>query len=82
MVFWGTPAKDCWKIEDSCLKLKCIRQRLDDDLEQMKMDGILADDKYVAFVSRRQCAMDAVITAAVKFIRKDRKVQELRQYRP
>ena len=67
MVFWGTPAKDCWKIEDSCLKLKCIRQRLDDDLEQMKMDGILADDKYVAFVSRRQCAMDAVITAAVKF---------------
>ena len=63
-------------------EIKMYQQRLDDDLEQMKMDGILADDKYVAFVSRRQCAMDAVITAAVNFIRKDRKVQELRQYRP
>lgn len=67
LTFWGTPSRDCWKIEDSYLKLRCIHQKPDDDLEQMQMDGKLSDDKYAAFVARRQCAMDVVITASMKF---------------
>ena len=68
MTFWGTPGKECWKIEDSCLKLKCIRQRLDDDLEQMGMNGTLSDDKYAAFVGRRQREMDTKITTKMTFV--------------
>lgn len=68
MTFWGTPGKECWKIEDSCLKLKCIHQRLDDDLEQMGMEGTLSDDKYAAFVGRRQCKMDTTITTRMTFV--------------
>ena len=67
MIFWGTPSKDCWKVEDSYLRLKCIRQRLDDELESMQMDGNLSDDKYAAFVGRRQREMDTTITSSMTF---------------
>lgn len=67
MSFWGTPKTNFWKIEDSCLKMKCICQRPDDDLEQMNMDGILSDNKYVAYAARRQCAMNVEITTNMTF---------------
>lgn len=67
MSFWGTSKTNFWKIEDSCLKMKCICQRPDDDLEQMNMDGILSDNKYVAYAARRQCAMNVEITTNMTF---------------
>ena len=71
MVFWGTPLDDFWKIEDSKLKLRCIRQRLDDELQPMKMDGNLKYDRYTAFVGRRQCAVNVMVTARMRFIAKN-----------
>lgn len=68
MVFWGTPRGDFWKLENSKLKLKCIRQRLDDELKPMKMDGNLKYDRYTSFVGRRQCAVNAMVTAQIKFV--------------
>lgn len=67
MVFWGTPGNDFWKIENSRLKLKCIPQTLDAELEPMRMDGNLSYDKFTAFVARRQRAVNAAITAAMHF---------------
>lgn len=67
MTFWGTPSENCWKIEHSCLQLSCIHQRLDDDLEPMRMDGNLSDDKFVAFLGRRQCSMNTTVTTNMQF---------------
>lgn len=67
MVTWGTPGSEYYKIEDSCLKIKCIPQILEKELEPMKMDGVLSDDKYAAFIARRQCAVNASVTAKMHF---------------
>lgn len=68
MVTWGTPGSGCYKIEDSCLKLRCIPQILEAELEPMKMDGVLSDDKYTAFMARRQCAVNASVSAGMHFL--------------
>lgn len=67
MVMWGTPGCQYYKIEDSCLKIRCIPQILEKELEPMKMDGVLSDDKYAAFVARRQCAVHASVSAKMNF---------------
>lgn len=67
MVFWGTPENDFWKIEDSKLKLKCIPQTLEAELEPMRMDGNLSYDKFAAFVARRQRAFHVSVMAAMHF---------------
>lgn len=67
MVTWGTPGSSFYKIEDSCLKLKCIPQILEKELEPMRMDGVLSDENYAAFIGRRQCAVNASITAKMHF---------------
>ncbi len=67
MVFWGTPGSDFWKIEDSCLKLKCIRQTLDAELEPMIMDGKVYNDRYVSFLSRRQRAQNVTVSTSMHF---------------
>ena len=72
MVTWGTPGSEYYKIEDSCLKIQCIPQILEKELEPMKMDGVLSDDKYAAVIARRQCAVNASVTAKMHFYPKDR----------
>lgn len=67
MVFWGTPGSNFYELSDSKLKLKCIRQKLDEEMRPMAMDGILSDDNYAAFVARRQIEPDTCITAAMSF---------------
>ena len=67
MVFWGTPGSNFYEISDSRLKLKCIHQTLCDDLKPMAMDGVLSDDNYAAFVSRRQRDPQTCITASMSF---------------
>ena len=67
LVFWGMPEKHFWKVEDSCLKLRCIPQRLDDDLAPMQMDGIRRPGRITSFVGRRQREMDSTLTAAMHF---------------
>lgn len=68
LVFWGCPGRDFYKIEDSKLKMKCISQTLDAELMPMLMDGTLHDDRYAAFLSRRQRSINAAITTAMKFV--------------
>ncbi len=67
MVFWGTPGKPFYKIQDSMLELKCIHQRLDDELHSMGMDERPHDDRYAAYVSRRQRAVNVKISAKMEF---------------
>jgi beta-xylosidase len=67
LVFWGKPAKDTWKIENSRLIMKCVRQRPDDDLAPMKMDGVLSNEHFAMYLSRRQCAMDVTISTKMEF---------------
>lgn len=66
--FWGTPYAPFWKLEDSCLKLKCIRQMLAEELEPVHFDAPLQKDKYVAFVSRRQRAICTKATCQMTFV--------------
>lgn len=66
--FWGTPGKDLYKIHDSKVSLRCIRQALDDELQPMTMDGILHDDWHAAFLARRQRAPYARMTAKMHFL--------------
>lgn len=67
MVFWGTPGDGFWAIEDSCLKMRCIRQTLDAEIVPMAMDEGMHDDRYAAFAARRQRAENVVVTAAMRF---------------
>ncbi len=67
MVTWGTPSQKFYKISDSKLKIKCISQKLDKELEPMKMDGNLHDDWYCAFVARRQREKHVAISTKMKF---------------
>lgn len=67
LVFWGTPRPDCYRLRDSYLELRCIPQRLDDDLRPMTMDDPRREDAYVAFVSRRQRGICATVKAKMEF---------------
>lgn len=66
-VFWGIPKPDVWKIADSKLSLRCIRQKLEDDIRPMTFDVQLSDDNYVAFVGERQCQINCVATCQMDF---------------
>ncbi len=69
-VFWGAPTKDIYSIKDSKLSLKCIRQKLDDDIRPESFEVNLSDDNYVAFVGRRQCQIDTKATCKMSFVPK------------
>lgn len=68
MVFWGTPGEGMWRLEDSKLRLSCIHQRLEDELQPMLMDGVHRDDRHAAFLGRRQRAVHAMVTAGMEFM--------------
>ena len=67
MVTWGVPADGVVSISDSKLNLKCIRQKLDDDIHQESFEVVLSDDNYVAFLGERQCSIDCTATCKMHF---------------
>ncbi len=67
MVFWGRPQDDIWQIKDSKLELKCIRQKLEDDIRPMSFEVNLSDDNYVAFLGKRQTQIDQTFACKMSF---------------
>lgn len=67
MVFWGMPKKEVYRIYESNLELKCIHQKLEDDIRQMSFDMEPSDDNYVAFLGERQCEINCVATCQMHF---------------
>ena len=68
MVFWGRPMDDIWKIKDSNLELKCIRQKLEDDIRPMSFEVVLSDDNYVSFLGKRQTQINQTFACAMSFM--------------
>lgn len=68
MVFWGIPKDEVWSISDSKLNLKCITQKLEDDIRPMSFEVELSDDNYVAFLGERQCAIDCTASCRMEFL--------------
>lgn len=64
MTLWGTPAPGTVKLENSCLRLRCVRQAPDDEVVTMDLSARTYDDRFAAFAGRRQCALH--VKAAVK----------------
>ena len=57
--FWGTPYQDFWMIEESHLKLKCLKRPMCSPLKQLGRDTINYNgDDCVSFIGRRQTAID------------------------
>lgn len=64
---WGTPGKDVYSVRDSTVSLRCVRQRLDDELRPMAMGGQLNEENYAAFLARRQRAVHTAATCKMRF---------------
>ena len=65
--FWGTPYQDFWKIEDGCLKLKCLPRALDRPLKPLTAEPDMSRDDNVSFLGRRQRTVDFTFTAKMDF---------------
>ena len=70
MTLWGTPAPGTIKLEDSCLKLRCVRQAPDDELLPMDLSPKTYDDRFAAFAARRQCALHVKAASKMRFVPK------------
>lgn len=68
--FWGRPYHDFYKIQNSALYLKCIRNSLADDLRPMSFDASKSEDYDTAFLACRQCSIDTTVTCGMKFLPK------------
>ena len=65
----GTPYEKFYSIQDSKLSIRCIRQKLVDDLQPMTMDGEGKNyDRYVAMLAQRQCAIHTKIACRMEFM--------------
>lgn len=63
----GTPYEPFHSIQDSKLSIRCIRQKLVEELKPMSMDGELQYDQYVAMWAQRQCAIHTTIACRMTF---------------
>ncbi len=68
LTFWGTPEKGTYKIEDSCLKLKCVKQSPDDEIIPLEISLNQHELQFAAFVARRQCALHVNVSAKMHFM--------------
>ena len=66
-VFWGRPSDDIWKLHDSRLELKCIKQALDEDIRPMSFEVNLSDENYVAFLGKRQTEINQTFACLMNF---------------
>ena len=65
---WGTPEKGTYKIEDSCLKLKCVKQSPYDEVVPIDLSQNRHEGRFAAFVARRQCALHVNVSAKMHFM--------------
>lgn len=63
----GTPYEPFHSIQDSKLSIRCIRQKLVEELKPMSMDGEPQYDQYVAMWALRQCAIHTTIACRMTF---------------
>lgn len=68
--FWGRPYHDFYKIENSALHLKCIRQSLVEELRPMSFEYQKSEEYDTAFLGCRQCSIDTAVTCGMKFLPK------------
>lgn len=68
--FWGRPYHQFYRIENSALYLKCIRQSLTEDLRPMSFDTEKSKDYDTAFLACRQCSIHTTVTCGMKFLPK------------
>lgn len=66
--FWGRPYHDFYKIKDSALRLKCIRQSLIEDLRPMSLEAEKSEEYDTAFLACRQCGVNTTVTCGMKFL--------------
>lgn len=65
--FWGTPYENFYQIQDSKLRLRCIRQALAEDIRPMGFDPIKEKNRYVSFLAKRQLKPDVITTCHMAF---------------
>lgn len=65
--FWGTPYEDFWKIENSCLKLKCLPRTTHRALKAMRGEPDQSRNDNVSFLGRRQRTVDFSFSAKMEF---------------
>lgn len=68
--FWGRPYHHFYKIENSALYLKCIRQSLVEELRPMSFEAEKSEEYDTAFLACRQCSIDTAVTCSMKFLPK------------
>ena len=66
--FWGRPYHDFYRIKDSALHLKCIRQSLIEDLRPMSLEAEKSEEYDTAFLACRQCGVNTTVTCGMKFL--------------
>ncbi|MEZ3471098.1 MAG: glycoside hydrolase family 43 protein [Schaedlerella sp.] len=66
--FWGRPYHDFYKIENSALHLKCIRQSLIEELRPMSFGAEKSEEYDTAFLACRQCSINTTVTCGMKFL--------------
>lgn len=64
---WGTPPDGVYRVHDSLVSLKCVRQAPDDELRPMRMDAERDRDSFAAFLARRQRDVNATATCKLRF---------------
>lgn len=65
--FWGTPYEAYWRLEDSALKIRCIRQPMVQDLQAMNFGVQLSEENYRPFIARRQLQPDCSVSLSMHF---------------
>ncbi len=66
--FWGTPYTDFWKIENSCLKLKCVDRSMTRELEPLLMGKPdMRKDTNISLIARRQLDINFEASCKIKF---------------
>ena len=66
-VFWGTPRKQFYLIQDSKLSIQCLPQSLAEDLRPMSMDAAEKKWDYAPMLAQRQCSIDTTISCQMHF---------------
>ena len=67
-VFLGTPYQDFWKIEDSCLKLRCLARPVARELHGFDVKNPdMRQDDCTSFLGRRQRTADFDVTLKMTF---------------
>ena len=66
--FWGTPYEKYYELADGRLSLRCIPQRMDEELKPVSLESTGARDAFRAFIGRRQRQPKAELSAQMHFI--------------